>query len=105
MSFRSDQTIFLIFLIVAAAVVSLYWHFSRSRSILESWAAQNGYEILESQFRNFFKGPFFWTSSRGQTVYYVKVRDQSGNVRTGWVRCGGWFLGMLSDKAQVRWED
>ena len=104
MDFRADPII-LILLVIAAAAVSLFWHFSRSRSILENWAAQNGYEILERQYRTFFKGPFFWTSSRGQMVYYVKVRDQSGQVRTGWVRCGGWFLGMFSDKADVRWED
>jgi len=102
---RADQTIFLILLAIAAVAGLWFWHFGRSRSILENWAAQNSYEILESQYRNFFKGPFFWTSSRGQTVYYVKIRDQTGNVRTGWVRCGGWFLGMLSDKAEVRWED
>jgi hypothetical protein len=33
------------------------------------------------------------------------VRDKAGHVRSGWVRCGGWFAGLFSDKITVRWED
>jgi hypothetical protein len=83
----------------------LAWSFSRSRSLLEQWAADNGFEILEREYRTFRRGPFFWTSSKNQAVYHVKVRDREGNVRSGWVRCGGWFLGLLSDQTEVRWED
>jgi hypothetical protein len=96
------------FLIVMALVVvfaGLAWNFSRSRSILEQWASDNGYQILHSEKRTLFRGPFFWTSLTHQTVYYVKVRDPDGTIRTGWVRCGSWWLGLMSDKAEVRWED
>ena len=86
-------------------VASMIWHFSRSRSVLEQWAEANGYEILHSEFRNLFRGPFFWTSSKGQTVYYVRVRGRDGHERSGWVRCGGFWAGLFSDKAEVRWED
>ena|SRR6478736_415324 len=85
--------------------VTTIWHFSRSRSVLEQWADQSGYEILHSEYRNFARGPYFWTTSKGQTVYYVTVRDNRGHVRTGWVRCGGWFLGLMTDQAEVRWDD
>ena len=91
--------------VVAFAACLITWHFSRSRSVLEQWAHDHGFRILHSEYRNFSKGPFFWTSSKGQTVYYVTVRDGSGNVRSGWVRCGGWLLGLMSDKAEVRWDD
>ena len=84
---------------------NLYWGYSRARSILMNWAAQNGYEILHSEFRYFRKGPFFWTSSRGQTVFYVTVRDSNNRVRSGWVRCGGWWVGLWSDHTDVRWAD
>ena len=47
----------------------------------------------------------FWTSSRGQTVYCVTVEDEQGNQRHGWVRCGSWLFGLLSDNVDVRWED
>ena len=91
-------------LVILVAVGSLIWHFTRSRSILEKWAERSGYEILESDYRNLVRGPFFWTSSKGQTVYRVKVRDRLGNIRSGWVRCGGWFSGLLSDATEVKWE-
>ncbi len=92
----------LVFVVIAAA---LWWSFSRSRSLLKQWADENDYEILDSEYRIFRKGPFFWTSSRGQTVYYVKTRDKQGNMRSGWVRCGSWWWGLLADETEVRWED
>ena len=91
--------------VLAIVVLSLMWHFGRSQTILQQWADQNGYRIIDQRYRNFFKGPFFWTTSRGQTVYSVTVEDDHGRRRTGWVRCGGWFLGLLSDHVDVRWDD
>ena len=84
-----------IVLFVAVAICSIVWHFSRSRSLLEQWARDNDYEVISREYRNFFKGPFFWTSTKGQTVYYVTIRDADGNVRSGWLRCGGFWGGLL----------
>jgi hypothetical protein len=96
----------LLFVVIGIVVIgSMAWHFSRSRSVLEQWAVENGFEILHSEYRNLVRGPFFWTTSKGQTVYYVRVRDSKGTERSGWVRCGGWFLGLMTDRAEVRWED
>lgn len=92
-------------ILVIVAFASLALRFSRSQSVLDQWADENGFEILHSEYRNFFRGPFFLTTSKGQTVYYVRIRDRQGVERAGWVRCGGWFLGLMSDKAEVRWED
>ena len=80
------------------------WHFSRARSLLETWAKENHYEIIGRSYRHLLKGPFFWTSSKGQAVYHVTVRDPQGRIRSGWLRCGGWWAGMFSDKTEVRWE-
>jgi len=92
------------FLIVVAFIASVIWlHFHRSNVILRRWAGRNDFRIVLSEYRPFFKGPFFWTSSNGQTVYYVTVEDDKGQRRHGWVRCGGWWMGMLSDAAEVRW--
>jgi len=90
---------------IAIALVgyAFYWNVARSRTVLQGWAALNGFEILESEFRFFRRGPFFWTTSKGQTVYYVTVRDAQGQTRSGWVRCGSWWLGLWSDRAEVRW--
>jgi hypothetical protein len=96
---------FLIVLVVLFVVGGMVWHFSRARNILQRWAEANGYEILSSEIRWFRRGPFFWTTSKGQDVYYVTIRTPDGQIRNGWVRCGGWFLGLLSDKADVRWDE
>lgn len=40
-----------------------------------------------------------------QEVCYVTMRDEPGPPQSGWVRCGGRFLGLLSDKADVIWKD
>jgi hypothetical protein len=91
--------------VIAAIGLMLWWTFSRSASLLENWAEKNGYQIISREYRHVFKGPFFWTSSRGQTVYRITVEDGQGNQRSGWARCGGWFLGLLSDNVSVRWDD
>jgi hypothetical protein len=100
----SFQIVFVVALGVVSVIAFIAWHFSRSRFVLEDWADKQGFEILYSEYRSLFRGPFFCTTSRGQTVYYVKVRDGTGRERSGWVRCGGWFFGLMSDKAEVRWE-
>jgi hypothetical protein len=89
---------------VIVAVVAVMWHYSRGSSLLEQWASRHGYRIVRREYRNFFKGPFFWTSSKDQVVYYVTVEDEQGRIRNGWVRCGGYFFGLLSDNVEVQWD-
>jgi len=105
MSNQADYVGMSVLVLGVLAIASLFWRFTRSKSIVEKWAEQNGYEILESDYRMLARGPFFWRSSEEQAVYHVKVRDGEGRIRTGWVRCGGWFLGLFSDKTEVKWED
>jgi hypothetical protein len=93
-----------IVLALAGAAFAMYQLVSRSRYLLTEWAYQNGYELLTAQLRPFRKGPFWW-SSRGQTVYRVEARDQQGNIRTGWVRCGSGLLGVLANVVEVKWDD
>lgn len=87
------------------AVASMAWHLNRSRNILQQWADKNGYQLIEAKYAYFFKGPFFWTSSKNQSVYRVQVRDETGGIRNGWVRCGSWLWGDWSNQTQVRWDD
>jgi hypothetical protein len=98
------EVVVIIFFIVIA-IGAIAWHYSRSRFLLQQWAQENGYRILSSEHRHLVRGPFFWTTSKGQTVYRVEIQDRDGRTRSGWVRCGSWMLGLLSDKVQVRWDD
>src|SRR5262245_6689499 len=95
----------LVVLALTLCVASLVWHSRRSRSLLERWAAPNGYRVIDADYRDFFRGPFFWTSSKGQTVYRVTVEVGTGIIRRGWVRCGGRWLGLLSEHVEVRWDE
>ncbi|MFL5245352.1 MAG: hypothetical protein ACJ8FY_24925 [Gemmataceae bacterium] len=98
------ESVFFIGLGAVVAVLLLFWHFSRSNSLVDQWARENGYRIIRRQYRSFFKGPFFWTSTRGQTVYQVVVEDAAGNRRNGWLRCGSWWFGLLSNNVEARWD-
>jgi hypothetical protein len=93
-----------IFFIVGIVAAVLYLQITRSQKLLKRWAADNGVELLHVEHRMFRKGPFIW-SSRSQSVYRVEVRDQQGVVRKGWVRCGSWWGGVLSDKVEARWDE
>ena len=99
-----DATALLVMVIVISVPVFLIWHYTRAASILERWAAQNGYRIIEREIRPIRRGPYFFTTGRSQAVYRVTVEDREGGIRRGYVRCGGWFLGMFSDHADVRWD-
>jgi hypothetical protein len=91
-----------------ALIVGGYWlQYSRAKAILEAWAANEGHTLLSLDRCYFGTGPFnLWTNGRGQVVYHVRVRDRSGEARSGWVRCGGYFGGVLfSNRTEVRWEE
>jgi len=78
---------------------------TRSQQLLQKWAAENGYQVLQAQLRPFFsKGPFFW-SSKSQVVYRIVVQDEQGYERSGWLQLGSYLIGVLSDRANVRWDE
>ena len=90
---------------VVLAILACSWHFGRSSSMIQKWADGNQFQIVSKEYCWFFKGPFFWTSSRGQTVYRVVVEDSQGRSRSGYVRCGGFFLGLFTDQIEISWDD
>jgi hypothetical protein len=92
-------------LFAAFAIGSFVWTFSRSGSMLQRWAEENGYTLISSEYRWLARGPYWWRTNKGQTVYRIEVRDANGNHRSGWARCGGWFFGLLSDVVDVKWDD
>ena len=94
---------FVLFIILLPLVIFL--HISRSRNLLGKWAETSGYKIVSAERRWLRRGPFFWFTSDSQVVFYVTVEDEQKNIRNGYVRIGGWFLGLFSDKTEVRWDD
>jgi len=92
-----------------ALFISIYWWFDRrSKVILQKWAGLNEFLIMEKRQRYiFFTGPFkWWTNSRNQIIYFVKVCDRNGKERSGWARCGSFWGGVFfSDKIEIRWDE
>ena len=89
--------------LVAFMGAVFYLQYLRARSLLESWAVQNGFEILQRKLSGFDDGRFCGTSYRAQFVWRFAVRDHQGRVLNGYLRCGGPFVGVLSSKTEVRW--
>jgi hypothetical protein len=98
------QSFFFILFFVVMAGGGIWWTYSRSESMIDSWAIGEGFTLLERKLCWVVRGPFFWTTSKNQTVYRVTVGMRDGNIRSGWVRCGGWLLGLLEDRVEVRWD-
>jgi hypothetical protein len=102
----SRETIFILaglLLFGAIALASTRWQLRRGREMLESWCSRNGMELVSCGHRLLFRGPYFW-ASKGQVVYRIGTRDRSGRLRSGFARCGGYWLGVFTDQVDVRWD-
>jgi hypothetical protein len=111
--FRWHQSAFTIiyaalFSVLAISVfIGWSWTFHvRAKSIVQKWAAEHGYVVLRFE-SPFHTGAFsWWTTSRGQIVYCVTIRDGVDRERKAWVRCGSYTGSVLfSDVIEVRWQD
>jgi hypothetical protein len=72
--------------------------------MLERWAQENDLQLLETQYKWFRYGPFFW-HNRMQTIYRFAVQDATGQVHSGWARVGNWWFGVFTYRVEVRWDD
>jgi len=82
--------------------VFLVVYILRGRLVLKRWARANGFQILKSEITSSFAGSFTW--NYGQIIYFVRVRDQDGKTRDGWVKCGSFYLGVWSNKTATKWK-
>ena len=90
------------FIILLALIMTYHKH--RGLKEVKRWAQKEGLEILSSEYRWVKRGPYFISGSNHQRIFYVTVKDESGNIRTCWVKAGGFLSGLLSDKIDVRWD-
>ena len=80
------------------------YHKNSGLKEVERWAKKEELEILSSEYRWVKRGPYFIASSNQQRIFYVTVRDKSGNIKRCWVKVGGFFLGLLSDNIDISWK-
>lgn len=81
----------------------LHYYYFAVPAALDRWAAEAGLRIVRKERRTFFKGPFFWTSSKSQIVYRVLFEGAKGELRPAWVRIGGYWW-MSTERIDVRWD-
>ena len=97
--------VLMVMIMVGLGVLVWIVRLSRANSMVQQWAEQNGFRLIECQRRSIFKGPYFFANSRIQEVYEIRVEDRDGNVRHGYVRVGGFVTGLLSNRVDVKWTD
>jgi len=103
----NETTVFALIATPAIALaITLYWvDRIRRRSALFRWSAIHGYKLLS------FHQPvltetsgFPVSASKSQHVFHVDVETPEGRTRSGWVRLGSAWLGLASNKVDVRWD-
>ena len=92
-------------LAVALLVAQFVWRSRRKKTILENWAASQGFQLIECEERWLSRGPFFFTTARGQAVFRIVVQYPDGATATGWAKLGTWAFGLLSDAVNVSWDE
>jgi hypothetical protein len=90
----------LFFAIALLAVAFQGFGDARCRRYLQAWAAENGY-VLDRITRRWLTLRFF-LRSREQRVYEIEGHDANGNAFVADAKVGGYFLGSLSDRVEVR---
>ncbi len=92
----------IVLVVVGWVAFSTTWHWIRSKVLVSRWARVNGFELVKVSIPWFRVSPF--RTSKHQDVYEIRVRDHRGRERHGWAKCGGFFLGFLVDKVEVKWD-
>lgn len=97
----------LFFIVIIGIIVFFWWvTLQQGNTIVQNWANENAFELLEARYCYFFLGPFFLRTTKSQNVYRILIRDRkSGEIRSGWARVGNWFWGVLgSNEIKVIWD-
>ncbi len=90
--------------LLALAVWSVVRGETRASEMLEQWLRDNNYQLLQKSTPWMKDNPFFMSSNRSQKVFKVTIRDKTGQVRVGWVRCGHALAGVAVQQVEVKWD-
>ena len=94
--------ILILFAAIPLGIAGYLFYLHCGNAMLQRWLEENGYELIESENRLFKRGPF---SPLGkQIVFKLTVRSPETGVRSGWLGCGGQFSGLLSERAEMIWD-
>ena len=89
---------------VLISVLSYLLNIDQADRKLYRWAERNGLQLVSHGSRTFHRGPYFLRSTNVQVVYRITAKDGTGRTRSGYVRLGGWWLGLASDAADATWD-
>ena len=85
--------------------VILYLHITWARHRIKQWAERNNYRITKCKMCLTNIGPFsYFGTSGGQSVFKIEAVNAEGKTRTGYVRAGGFFFGLLRKRVEVKWD-
>jgi hypothetical protein len=85
------------------AIVILHIRLAKYR--IKQWAAQKGFNITECKICLKRIGPFSYIGTSGsQSVFKIEAVNSNGEVKKGYVRAGGFFLGLLRKRVEVKWD-
>ena len=74
----------------------------RCFTLMDQWAAENGFRIIERTYEQLWHGPFWWRWWYTDfAVYRVVVENPDGHRLTAHIRVSGWFR---PTDLTVRWE-
>ena len=107
----SKNIFFALFLVIIFGGILIFafwmirWQYSKADRMLENWAAQNNYKLLEKENANFGDGPLGRRGAKTYVKYRIRVEDITGKIRTGIAFLGDENVGVLSDKVRVEWDN
>ena len=90
-------------LLVISILILLVWSGPRSAKMVHKWASRNGLRIMKMKRRFLRVGPFSIFYAVSSPIYHVVVQTIEGEVRSGWIKCGSYSLGILADDVVVSW--
>ena len=101
--------LFLALLFVASSIALAIWSVvrgeTRATQMLDDWLRDNDFQLLGKSTPWVKDNPFFMSSNRSQKVFKVTVRDKTGRVRVGWLRCGHALGGVAVSQVEVKWDE
>ena len=78
----------------------------RCHLVLRRWLRRNSLQLVASDERNLFRGPFFFGTASSDKVLRIAVKDVEGVIRKGFLCCrehGRGFSGR--HHLDVHWDD